>query len=348
MRGDFTAWRRPALVITAVSAGALGTACATGPEIASASGACSQIESLHVPSQPDGGLEPGPHTVVWGGVRFWYCVSGSADALRSPVVFVHGGPGEGSQHFAALTGPRLETDALVVYFDQRGSGRSERPWRREYAIATLVEDLEQLRIALGVEQVSLIGHSFGALLALEYAATYPDRAASLILVSGLSDLPATGRSVCSRLEAIDPAAFARAMESPTASGVCNSFAAYLGEESERFARESMYPNPRVGELVDSLDRVDGLRNTGEIGRFLFAQADLLSYRFEGHDRVAMPVLVVAGREDHQIGFTPQEALAQALPDAELLVIENGGHFPHVDDPSEFSAAVLTFLREARR
>src|SRR5439155_24487222 len=91
------------------------------------------------------GLRDGPHQVVVNNVRLWYRVAGRAVPGVPPVVFLHGGPGQGSYHFAALVGPSLERSLRMVYFDQRGSGNSERPWTGEYSMATLVEDIEGLR-----------------------------------------------------------------------------------------------------------------------------------------------------------------------------------------------------------
>ena len=57
------------------------------------------------------------------------------------------------------------------------------------------------------------------------------------------------------------------------------------------------------------------------------------------------MLVVAGREDYQIGLAPQQELAEHLPNGRLLVIQNAGHFPHVDAPAVFARAVIGFFRE---
>ncbi len=105
----------------------------------------------------------------------------------------------------------------------------------------------------------------------------------------------------------------------------------------------MYPDPAVGERVDSADGVAGLRNTGQLSGALFAGPDVWSLRFSDHARLTMPVLVIAGRLDYQIGLAPQQALARELPNARLLVLDNAGHFPHVDEPAGFAAAVLSFL-----
>lgn len=308
------------------------------------SGPCESVASLFVPEVTRGGLAPGPHTVVLDGVRFWYCVGGNAAPGRPPVVFLHGGPGQGSQHFAALSGRALEGELQLVYFDQRGSGRSERPWTKEYDLPTLVEDIEHLRVALGVEKMALIGHSFGGLLALEYAAAYPERVAGLVFLAGLSDLPATLESMCARLERLAPAEYARAAKEPAPGARCNPFAAFSGEAREAYTRGSMFPDTLVAKRLEEADRLGGLRNTGELSAAFFNDPESYRVRFTGHSRISSPVLVVAGKEDHQIGLEPQRQLAERLPHARLLVLERGGHFPHLDEPELFAREVIEFMR----
>lgn len=80
----------------------------------------------------------------------------------------------------------------------------------DYALATLVEDIEALRHTLGVPKLALIGHSFGAVLALEYAATYPDHVSHLIVASGLWDTLLRCRLRLERLAELRPEAYARA------------------------------------------------------------------------------------------------------------------------------------------
>ncbi|HEX7240384.1 MAG TPA: alpha/beta hydrolase, partial [Longimicrobiaceae bacterium] len=157
------------------------------------------------------GLRAGEHEAVVDGVRLWYRVAGSAPAGAAPVVFLHGGPGYNSHSFSVLAGPRLECGLRMVYFDQRGSGRSQRPESGEYSIERLVEDVEGLRRALGVPKVALLGHSFGGTLALEYAARYPERVSRLVFVSGLYDAPLQCRLRRERLAAAHPEAVARAL-----------------------------------------------------------------------------------------------------------------------------------------
>ena len=90
---------------------------------------------------PTGALAPGEHEATLRGVRIWYRVAGNWDGRSAPVVYLAGGPGGNSYSFSRLAGPDLEPDNLMVYYDQRGTGRSERPASGDYAIATLVDDI---------------------------------------------------------------------------------------------------------------------------------------------------------------------------------------------------------------
>jgi proline iminopeptidase len=287
------------------------------------------------------GLRAGPHEVVVNGVRLWYRVAGTAAADAPPVVFLHGGPGQGSQSFAALAGPLLEPSLRMVYLDQRGSGRSERPWNGAYSVDLLVEDLEALRRALGVPRIGIVAQSFGAVPALEYAARYPSHVSRMVIAAGLSDTPASLRGQCAHLATTDPAAHARAVAAGGQGG-CNPFAAYEGPEQGEFVARNMFPDSAVRRRLEAADTAGGLRNTGELGGAVFSQG-LLAWSFGGHGRLAMPVLVIAGERDLQIGLEPQRDLARRLPRAELRVYEGAGHFMYLDAPDRFARDVIAFF-----
>jgi proline iminopeptidase len=270
-------------------------------------------------------------------------VAGTALADAPPVVFLHGGPGQGSQSFASLIGSQLEPSLQMIYYDQRGSGRSERPYNREYSIPILVKDIENLRRELGVRQINIIGQSFGGVLALEYAATYPQHVNKMVVAAGLSDAPWSMREMCKHLLEIDTDAHARAVTSGGADG-CNPFAAYKGSKKEAFFARNMFPNDAIRKKLEAADTADGLRNTGEIGKALFSQ-NLLKYRFEAHEKLTMPVLVIAGELDFQIGLAPQQDIARRLPNATFLLYKNAGHFMYLDAPDLFVRDVVAFFTE---
>lgn len=283
-------------------------------------------------------LAPGAHHAVINDVRLWYRVAGREEG--TPVVFLHGGPGQGSQTFARYAGPALEPHLRMVYLDQRGSGRSERPWDDAYSLELLVDDLERLRQAWGVERISLVGHSFGTILALEYAAAHPERVERVVLAAAAPDLPAAMDLQCRRLERLEPETYVRAVAArPEGSRArCNPFVA-----DRSFIDGAMFPDPATQRLVEESDAVDGLRNTGQIGRALFGAGGLMEYRFDRHARLTRPVLVIAGLADFQTVVEPQRDLVRALPDARIVEYPGRGHFMFVEEPERFAAEVAAFL-----
>jgi proline iminopeptidase len=281
-------------------------------------------------------LAPGAHDQVVNGVRLWYRVAGKARG--TPVVFIHGGPGQGSQTFARFAGPHLERSRRMVYLDQRGSGRSEKHWAKQYSVPLMVDDIEQLRRLWGVDRITLIGHSFGTLLSLEYAARYPKHVSHLVLSGAVVDFPATLDLACARLEKIDPKTYAEAV-ARLAKGSqrrCHIFAA--GRE---FINGNMYPDPAIMKLVDETDKTDGMYNTGEV--FGALGRGILDYRFERHDRLTMPVLAIQGGSDFQAAVEPVRSFVAKVPGARLLEYEGRGHFMFVEDPQRFARDVDAFL-----
>jgi proline iminopeptidase len=287
-------------------------------------------------------LAPGVHETVVNGVRLWYRVAGRGRGV--PVVYLHGGPGQGSQSFAKFAGPELEKGLRMVYLDQRGSGRSQRPPDKAYSLDLLVDDLEKLRIAWGVPKIALIGQSFGTALGMEYAARYPDRVSHLVLAAGIPDIPAALDIQCARLEREDPQAFARARAALREGDKarCNMFRAYEGPAGREALDRRMYPNLETMKLVDEADAAGGLRNSGEMGQALAAQG-FFGYRFGKAERLTMPVLVIAGGKDFQAVAEPQRALAARVKRGRYLEYPESGHFMFVEEPVRFGRDVTAFI-----
>lgn len=114
------------------------------------------------------------------GGRVWVSVNGDLKAAGAPVVFIHGGPGGTHTLFGDMTA--LANQRAVILYDQLDSGMSDHPgdpanWR----VARFVSELELIRKALKIERWHVVGHSWGAAIALEYAAAHPDHVASTVL-----------------------------------------------------------------------------------------------------------------------------------------------------------------------
>jgi proline iminopeptidase len=292
-------------------------------------------------------LRDGPHDVVINGVRLWYRVAGKPATDVAPVVFLHGGPGQGSYHFAALAGPYVEPSLRLIYFDQRGSGRSERPWTGEYGKSTLVEDIEGLRRELGVPQIALIGHSFGGALALEYAAQYPEHVSKVVFVAGLWDAPLQLRYRCQRIRAIyrDAPTIDSARGSAAVDDDCDWVWKLPEGRRQPLMRGLMFPDSAVRLRLDSVEKASGLRHGGEVDAATFRP--FLKYRFSAHQRLTMPVLVIAGRHDGAAASEGLRDLTRLLPNGRYLEYEQSGHFVYLDEPERFARDVTAFLTSQR-
>ncbi len=120
---------------------------------------------------------------------------GAADA--TPLLFLHGGPGGNGFSFEATAAePLAATGYRVVSFDQRGCGRSKpAPADSRFDFAEAVADIDAVRAGEGFAAMTLVGHSFGGILALHYAAAHPGRVRRVLMVSTPLDFAATLRTI---------------------------------------------------------------------------------------------------------------------------------------------------------
>ena len=306
-------------------------------------------------------MAAGEHEAHVSGARLWYKVGGAARPGRAPVLYLAGGPGYNSYSFEKTIGAQLERHVQMIYFDERGTGRSERPRSGDYSLATLVEDLEELRHQLGCPQLSLMGQSFGGTLALEYARTYPEHVQKLIVVDGAVDLPslfeAWGREIAHHY----PADWSRVLLSDDGKALraalaegdpCTIAKARFKAEMDvlstpghaDFHHWQQFHDQRRRREQDELDERSGLSNTGEMSRTYFSQgAPFLCYRFTAYDRLTMPVLVMEGKYDGAVPPEQLQALARSLPNAQYDEFKNSAHFPYAEEPAKFERDVAAFV-----
>ncbi|WP_350279671.1 alpha/beta fold hydrolase [Kribbella sp. HUAS MG21] len=278
--------------------------------------------------------------MVINGVRHWVRVVGE---LRSgtPLVVVHGGPGGFVYDFERLTGPLLERLGPVVYYEQRGCGRSDRPDDGRYDVPLLVDDLEQLRRGLEVPRMVLLGISFGGELAAEYTVAYPERVEKLILQgTGLAG-PLTPSPWAAGFEAVAASDELRtAIRAAAAGGGPSAVWEVVDRETtDRF----LFHQPEVGRRIRELWEESGLVNTGELAAALAKQRPRPAPLADELAALDLPVLVLVGLWDRNAGVDPCRDLTTRLPNARLHVFHHSAHFPHAEEPEEYAAEVAAFL-----
>lgn len=247
----------------------------------------------------------------------------------------HGGPGLWDMFREVAA--QLADRAAVHRWDQRGCGRSER--RGPYSLARSVADLESVREHFGLERMAVLGHSWGATLALRYALDHPERVSRLVYVSGTGIGPDTDWHPAYR----------------------RNFARALGPHRERWEELRNRPLTEAEErescvLRWSVEFPDPDRALQEAARMAtpWYGVNMVCNRAMAEDpeqlmgtegwrsrcaALQVPVVIVDGELD----IRPRSAvdsLERALPHVERVVLEGAGHSPWVEDPAAFRAAVL--------
>jgi proline iminopeptidase len=262
-------------------------------------------------------------------------------------VVLHGGPDfDHAYLLPELDG--LASAARLVYYDQRGRGRSSSDVTPEdVTIDSEIEDLDRLREHLGLERVSLLGHSWGGLLAMEYAARHPDRLERLVLLNIAPGSHTDRQLTRERRERTEVEALAKMR------AIAETAAFTEGD----VATEAEYYRAHFGATVRDPELLDQI--VGRL-RVHFTPADILKARAienrlydqtwnrPEYDVVARlrglaaPTLVLHGEHD----LIPAECArhaAEAVERARFFLLEDCGHFSYLERPAEVFAEIAALL-----
>jgi proline iminopeptidase len=260
-----------------------------------------------------------------------------------PLVLMHGGPG--ADHASMLSFRPCADQFTLVFYDHRCNGRSDGAPVSSMTWDNLTADAEALRQELGFETWAVLGHSFGGMVALEYALRYPQSLSHLLLLDTCGDTWWTRQNA--------PEILAKRGFRPGTVETARRFYAGQIEPDDyllsmlRLARAFYY---RLSPLVLARDMAVGLRMKSRPDAFIFAARHLLK-GWTVMDRlgeIQVPTLVLAGRDDFQFPPEHQAELAAGIPNARLEIIERAGHNAPTERPAEVIQAVRDFLAATQR
>ncbi|PNY80359.1 alpha/beta fold hydrolase [Deinococcus koreensis] len=266
------------------------------------------------------------------------------DPARPPLIVLHGGPGLDHTEFADYLDPLADTVRLVI-LDMRAQGRSDRDAPQEtWTLAQMAADVSRVAAALNAERYAVLGHSYGAFVALQHAADFPGTAAATVACCGvgsarwLDDIPA-------KLEGFEPVELREQVRASWA----DEANVRTQADFARLMHEQMpwhFADPLDSRIADYEARVDALgpRYAPDVLR-QFSVAGYGGIEVEdGLGTVSQPLLALAGRHDRTCPPGASAVLAQRAPAGELHVFEESGHMPFVEQPDEFLSVVRGFLR----
>jgi proline iminopeptidase len=290
-----------------------------------------------VPAAREGYVEASP------GVRLFYRLVGSG---RDTVVVLHGGPGFSMDYLAADLEP-LAAEQALLFYDQRGTGRSSLVTDSAALDGErFADDLEAVRRHFRLERLTLLGHSWGAGVAALYAARHPDRVGRLLIVDGI---PVRRQGLVQAFQALEESrdsATLRQMRrwrearqaNPGDAAACRAYYVLWfqpffvdGAAARRSKGDFCAGTPEaLGNKVRSVDRF----TVPSLGEWDWRPA---------LGAVTAPALVIHGTADPLPVATARE-WAAALPNGRMLLIQRVGHFPYLEAPETFFAAVTEFVQ----
>ncbi|PSB26369.1 alpha/beta fold hydrolase [Stenomitos frigidus] len=263
-------------------------------------------------------------------------VPDGARMREKPVAFlVHGGPGADHTSFKPTLSP-LSKKMQLVYFDHRGQGRSARGAKETYTLDNNVEDMEALRQHLGLDQIVVIGASYGGMVALTYASRYAQNVSHLIAIVTVPDYRFLERA--------------------------KSILAERGTDEQKAVAQRLWDGNFENEAQ--------LREYFTVMRSLYSitydpdappkawdrsilSPDAINVAFGGFLRtydvrselpkITAPTLVIGARHDWICPPEFSEEIAKAIPNADLRIFEHSGHSIRADEPEALLDAIAGFI-----
>lgn len=297
------------------------------------------------------------------GLDQWVMIRGKSIA-NPALVLLHGGPGWSETQLFRHFNAALERSFTVVYWDQRGAGRSYKPGisQSSMTVGQLMSDLDQLVDlvceCLGKTQVAIFGHSWGSALGVLYAARFPAKVAAYVGCAQIGDWSAA-----------ESASYRFTLAEAARQGNQRALRTLQSIGSPPYGAEAVFTERTWSLRLDGGLRPRALWNLGRayLGEGISSLFDLPNalrgFRFSMDamwDEVSrlnlvdlapaleMPVFFLLGRKDHWVPSETSVAYFEALssPAKRIVWFDRSGHEPFVDEPDKFNVTMTDVVRHA--
>jgi len=276
------------------------------------------------------------------GGKIWYCVEG-ADKSGIPLIILHGGPGTPHDYLEPLSA--LSDERPVIFYDQLGCGRSDRPSDKSlWTVEHFVGELNLLKERLRLGRVHILGQSWGTILACEYYFFKPEEVVSMVLSGPAMSIPQFEKDV-RKLLAFLPKERQNAIHRAEASGRFDS--REYADAMRTFYNRHVC---RLDPWPDCLNRtLEGMGTA--VYEYMYGPSEftvtgtLRNYSCVHRlGEIEVPVLLTCGRFDEATPSTI-ELYRREIVNCEMKIIEDASHEHHLEKPEEYMEAVRSFLKK---
>ena len=274
------------------------------------------------------------------GGKIWYRVVGNGPG--TPLLCLHGGPGVPSYYLKPLGD--LANDRPVIFYDQLGCGHSDHVTDTTlWTIERFVDELTQLRQALGLKEIHLYGHSWGTILAAEYMLTKPSGIKSLILASPALSVPRWSHDAESLLTTL-PDSLQQVIWKNEKAGTTDS-PEYQAAVGEFYARFLARKQPWSADIDSSFAQMSQSCYVYMGGPSEFSVIGTI----RNYDctkklkQITVPTLFTVGQFD-EAPVATVKYYQSLVPGAKLVVVPNSGHLTMQDDPVGYLKTIRDFLK----
>jgi pimeloyl-ACP methyl ester carboxylesterase len=230
----------------------------------------------------------------------------------------------------------------VIAPDLLGHGESDKP-RADYSVGGFANGMRDLLTVLGIDKVTVVGHSFGGGVAMQFAYQFPERTERMVLV-GSGGL---GPEVSAAIRAITTTGFYQVMGLMTLPGVRQVGSAGLRALSRTGIKE-FRDFDEVASIYESFQDPAARAAIRHVVRAVVDwQGQIVTMADRAYLTEAMPMCVIWGEDDRVIPVSHAARAAVLAPDARVELIPNAGHFPHKDHPERFVKILNDFVKTTR-
>lgn len=274
------------------------------------------------------------------GIRHWVKKSLNHN-LEYPLIVVHGGPGGSQYIYERIPGRYLEQELDVIYYEQRGCGRSEKPKDRDYLMGTLVADLNSLILELGYDKVILLGFSFGAELVVEYTLKHPEKVYKIVLQSP-SDF--SNMKLMYEIQKSNYEKLGIKFINLNSDDIVENYNEMWNQVNVDIVDKFLFRRKNTAILIQNLWNESKHTNTGLMADQVFNRNrdEVLT---DSSSKIEVETLIIVGRYDNNVGLDIPLLYKKNIKKSRMFVFDESAHFPDYEEYEKYSKVVIDFCKQ---